>query len=303
MRLNDYFSKENIVTDCEFFALGLSNSKVGKHFLSFLDDRRYLDEINGNNEICGIITSKEILEKIELSPHVVGIITVENPRRAYFELHNSLSKDKDYITPMTETVIGSNCKISATAIIDEVGVVIGDNVTVGDYAVIGAPCIIGNNTHIHAGVKIGGSGFEFKRYSDCVLNVIHCGLVEIGNNVEIWENTTIHKAVYPWDKTLIGDWCRIGAQSHIDHGAKLYEFVELCARCVISGRVSLGKYAFIGPGTVISNRIQVGDEAKVLIGSVVTQDIPAKSVVSGNFAIEHEKHMERIKADSKMVLE
>ncbi len=299
MQLHNYFSKENIIKDCEFFALGLSNSKVGKSFLSFLDDRRYLDEINDNNEICGLIISKALFEKVELAPHIIGIVTAENPRKAYFELHNSLSKTKDYITPKAKTVIGSGCEISATAIVDEVGVVIGDNVAIDDFARIEAPCVIGNNTHIHAGVKIGGSGFEFKGYSDCVLDVVHCGSVEIGSNVDIWENTTIHKAVYPWDKTLISDWCRIGAQTHIDHGAKLQDFVEICARCVISGRASLGKRAFVGPGSIISNRIQIGEEAKVLLGSVVTQDVPARSVVSGNFAIDHDKHMEKVKADAK----
>ena len=301
MQLIDYFDNNNVVRNCEFDVLGLSNSITGLRVLSYLDDTKFVNEINNNEEICAIITTKEIYNDISVPNHIKGLVVVKNPRKIFFSLHNKLSSNEEYYPQKNKTVIGSNCRISSSSKIDEYGVVIGDNVAIDDYVKIEGPCVIGNNSFIHSGVKIGGSGFEFKRYADSVLDVVHCGGVVIGEGVIIWENVTIHQAVYPWDNTMIGDWCRIGAQTHIDHGAKMSDFVEICARCTISGRVVIGDHGFVGPGSIISNRIVVGNDCKILIGSVVTQDIIDGAIVSGNFAIEHDKHMERVISDSKMV--
>lgn len=300
MRLSDYFDPKNIISDCEFEALGLSNSNTGARTLSFLDDTKFIDELKNNENICALICNQSDISGIPLGLFE-GIVVSDTPRKEYFQLHNTLCSTANYTGNMPTSHIGNNCKISPLSRIDDKGVFIGDNVVIGDFVSIQGPCSIGNNTIISSGASIGGSGFEFKRFESDVLDVVHCGSVEIGENVKIWENVSIHKAVYPWDKTLVDSWSRIGAQTHIDHGAKVGEFVEICARCIISGRVSLGNHAFVGPGSIISNRIEIGNYAKVLIGSVVTQDVPQCSIVSGNFAIEHEKHMFRVKADSSIV--
>ena len=96
-----------------------------------------------------------------------------------------------------------------------------------------------------------------------MLDVVHCGKVVIGHDVIIWENTTIHRAVYSWDQTTVGTWSRIGAQCHIDHGTKIEDHVVICARCLLSGRTHVGRFAFIGPGSLVSNRLSVGANAKV----------------------------------------
>ena len=115
----------------------------------------------------------------------------------------------------------------------------------------------------------------------------------------IWENATIHKAVYPWDKTVIEDFVRLGANSHVDHGAKIRAFTEVCAGAIISGRTETGTRSLIGPGAVLSNRIRVGASAKAAIGSVVTKDVPEGQTVSGNFAINHQKHISQVKKTDK----
>jgi len=301
LQLLDFFSQDEVIKNCEFDVLGLSNSITGLRVLSYIDDRRFTNEANNNNEICALITTKEIYKDICFSEHIRGMVIVEKPRNTFFTLHNELAKRKDYNSIKCRTVVGNNCIISGSAIIDECGVVIGDNVLVEDFVKIEGPCVIGNNTIIHSGAKIGGPGFEFKRSEYSILDVVHCGGVLIGENVVIWENVSIHRAVYPWDNTLIGNWCRIGAQTHIDHGAKISDYVEICARCTVSGRVIIGNHGFVGPGSIISNRINVGNDGKILIGSVVTKNVPEGAIVSGNFAIEHEKHMERVKADSNIV--
>ncbi len=301
MRLSDFFRAESVIRDSSFETLGLSNSDPGVPFLSYLDDEKFYYEMCNNRLIKAIICRKDNVHLFDERDDI-GIITSDNPRKEYFILHNRLSEDCVYNPEREMSTVGKNCRISSLASISNTGVEIGDDVVIEDFVKIAGPCRIGDNTIIHAGSIIGGVGYEFKRYEKDVLDVIHCGSVFIGNNVIIWENTTIHKAVYPWDSTTVGDWSRIGAHSHIDHGAKIEDLVEICAHCTISGRTHIKSHAFIGPGSIISNRMTIGEKAKVLIGSVVTKDVADEQVVSGNFAIDHDKHIHRVVFDAQTVV-
>jgi len=298
MKLSDYFRRERIIRDCSFEALGLSNSDPGVAFLSFFDNNKYYKEICENRLISGIICEPKMADFFKRKN--LGVVISANPRKTYFKLHNFLSNNEIYYPKLCKNRIGKDCKISKNASLSEFGIIIGNNVTIEDFVRIYGPCYIGDNTIIHAGVSIGGAGFEFKRYQKDILDVVHCGSVSIGHSAIIWENVTIHRAVYPWDKTVVGNWARIGAQSHVDHGAKIKDYAEICAGSVISGRVSIGEHAFLGPGCVVANRISVAPNTKVLLGSVVTKNVDEGQVISGNFAIEHAKHLCRVKEDSNI---
>ena len=300
MMLSSYFNNDQVIHDCYFETLGLSNSKSGMKFLSFCDTSAYVDEIYNNKEIVGVICKREFMKCFV--DKGLGVALSDDPRKDFFLLHNILANDFVYNNKSTDNKIGHGCKISKKASLDTNGIVIGNNVVIEDYVRIKGPCNIGDNCIIHSGTSIGGDGYEFKRYKSDVLDVVHCGSVNIESNVIIWENSTIHKAVYPWDRTSIGKMSRIGAQSHIDHGAKIGECVEVCARCVISGRADIGNYAFLGPGTIISNRIVIGENSRVLLGSVVTKNIEKNKTVSGNFAISHDKHMYIVKENANIKL-
>lgn len=292
MRLSDLFPTEQVRRDCEFDALGLSNSRYDGRLLSFLDSPRYAGELLANPAVRAVLCTTAAVAQL---PAAMGAVICENPRRAYFELHNRLAQSPDYCPLLMPSMIPESCRISPLAYIAPTGVVLGENVTVEEFVSIQGPCHIGDDCVLHAGAKIGGAGYEFKYFGDEVLDVTHCGSVEIEENVILWENVTVHRAVYPWDVTRIGEGSRVGAQSHIDHGAKIGRWVKVCAGCVVSGRTEVGDHALLGPGSVSSNRIQVGSGAKVLLGSVVTQDIPAGETVSGNFAFDHAKHIDQLK--------
>jgi maltose O-acetyltransferase len=47
------------------------------------------------------------------------------------------------------------------------------------------------------------------------------------------------------------------------------------------GRVIIGKNVFVGAGAIILPGVTVGDDSIIGAGSVVTKDVPAKSVVAG----------------------
>lgn len=287
MKLSNYFPV--ILRDGEFSTLCLSNSRPGAPALSFLDDARYAGELNANPEIVCVICKEDAVPA--LAGRIRGVVLSEAPRTDYFTLHNRLAADPDYHPPLKKTVIGPGCQISPLAYVAPEGVVLGEGVVVEEFASIHGPCSIGSGSVIRAGAKLGGAGFEFKRLEDRVLDVAHCGALEVGEDAVVWENATIHRAVYPWDKTVVGPHARIGANSHIDHGAKLGAFCEVCAGAVVSGRTEAGERSYIGPGAVVSNRLRLGRGARASLGSVVTRDVPAGQTVSGNFAVDHQRHL------------
>ena len=49
--------------------------------------------------------------------------------------------------------------------------------------------------------------------------------------------------------------------------------------------VRIGKQAFIGPGVIILPDVEIGDGSVVTAGSVVTNSVPAMTVVQGNPAV------------------
>lgn len=293
MRLSDYFPPEAVLRDGAFEALGLSNSAPGRPFLSFLDDARHIGELNANPEIVCVICCPDAVDS--LSHHIRGIVLSEAPRIAYFTLHNRLAEERDYALPLPETSVGLDCQISPLAYIAPRGVTLGKGVVVEEFTSIHGPCTVGDGCVLHAGARLGGAGYEFKLLEKCVLDVVHCGALELGEDVVVWENATIHRAVYPWDRTIIGSHARIGANSHIDHGAKIGAFCKVCAGSVVSGRTEVGERAYIGPGSILSNRIQIGPKVHASLGSVVTLDVPEGRTVSGNFAVDHHKHLDFIK--------
>ena len=295
MRLSDFFPTEQVLRDGEFSALGLSNSKGPAGMLSFLEDARFAGELLDNPRICAVICRPE--DGAALAERKQGVVLSNTPRLAYFQLHNRLAESPDYAPAQLPSVIPASCHISPLAYIAPTGVVLGENVTVEEFVSIHGSCRVGEDSVLHAGVKLGGPGYEFKYLPEGgVMDVTHCGSVELGKGVVLFENVTVHRAVYPWDKTVIGDECWVNAQSHIDHGVKLGRRVKVCAGCVISGRVEAGDGAKFGPGVVMSNRLTVGDGAQVLLGSVASKDVPDGAVVSGNFAVDHSAHLAHVKA-------
>jgi maltose O-acetyltransferase len=51
------------------------------------------------------------------------------------------------------------------------------------------------------------------------------------------------------------------------------------------GRVDIGRRVYVGVGAILLPGVRIGDEAIVGAGSVVTRDVPPKTVVAGNPAV------------------
>jgi acetyltransferase-like isoleucine patch superfamily enzyme len=127
---------------------------------------------------------------------------------------------------------------------------------------------------------------------------------KIGKNVRIW-----HYA-YVGGKTVIGNNVKIGSLAHVDYGVKIGNDVKIEGLAYIPPLTVIGNGVFIGPaatftndpypmsprmvgvmvedGAVIGARavirpgVKIGKNAVVAMGSVVTRDVPADTVVMGN---------------------
>lgn len=127
---------------------------------------------------------------------------------------------------------------------------------------------------------------------------------KIGKNVRIW-----HYA-YVGGKTVIGNNVKIGSLAHVDYGVRIGNDVKIEGLAYIPPLTVIGNGVFIGPaatftndpypmsprmvgvmvedGAIIGARavirpgVKIGRNAVVAMGSVVTRDVPADTVVMGN---------------------
>lgn len=290
----DNFGIMEILLDASFETLGLAIADVDLEFCTFLDDIKYMESLK--DKATMIITTPEIAKQIKGR----GVCISDNPRVAFFRLHNYLIRSNDYrVSQEFKTIIGEGCQISDMSSIATKNVKIGNNVTIEEFVSIKENTIIGDNTFIGAGTVIGGEGYEFKRLpNNEVLSVKHKGWTKIGDNVEIHYNSCIDKAIYPWDATIIGDYCRIDNLVHVAHAVKLEQAVFLVAGSLLGGRTVIKENTWVGVGTTISNGLTIGKDSRVNIGAVVTRSIDENSSVTGNFAIDHDKFIKFIKSIS-----
>lgn len=105
--------------------------------------------------------------------------------------------------------------------------------------------------------------------------------------------------MYKDESTSIGPYTKIDSHVHIGHGNKIGCNNLICSHANISGNTIIKDRAYIGPGVNIPNRLLIEDGSRVLVGSTVTKNTEKNSTVSGNFAIDHSKHLKSVKDSSK----
>lgn len=288
----DQASSFSIRNEKAFEVLALTVSELDQPTCVFLDSSKYQADLKEN--ITMVLTTPEIGKTLPMD--TFGICITEQPRLLFFELHNYLSKnEKQYHRQTASTIIGEDCIISPLASIAEKNVRIGNNVIIEEFVSIKENTSIGDHSIIRSGTIIGGQGFEFKVQPNCILAVEHCGGVNIGDNVELQQNNCVDRAIYPWDDTVIGDYSKTDNFVHTAHGVKIGKCVRVAACTCIAGRVVLKDNVWIGPGVTLINGAVIGEKASVSLGSVVTKDVAAGKIVTGNFAVDHKKYIAFLK--------
>jgi acetyltransferase-like isoleucine patch superfamily enzyme/dTDP-4-dehydrorhamnose 3,5-epimerase-like enzyme len=105
-----------------------------------------------------------------------------------------------------------------------------------------------------------------------------CDQVFIENDVVLGDRVTVKSGVQLWDGLRVGDDVFIGPNATFSNDkyprSKHYQETVL--------QTHLGAGCSIGAGAVVLPGLRVGARAMVGAGSVVTHDVPARAIVSGN---------------------
>jgi UDP-3-O-[3-hydroxymyristoyl] glucosamine N-acyltransferase len=272
--------------------------KASSNELTFFTNAKYAEQYTKSKALA-CITSEKFLDK---APKDVFILVTGNPYADFARIMTlfypaqtikpGLSKDA-HIHPTA--VIGKDCEIAHGVTMGaEVkvgantkiypGVYIDDKVQIGENCIIHhdvtlSNCLIGNNTIIHSGTRIGqdGFGYAFDNYKH--IKIPQIGRVVIGNDVEIGANCTIDRGAI--DDTIISDMCKIDNLVQVGHNVVLGVGCIIVSQVGISGSTELGKYVVVGGKVGISGHLKIGDGAQLAAGSGVIQDVEAKQVVGG----------------------
>lgn len=286
-----------VLEDIEFDWLGLTAEEYeGKKVLTFLNDIKYLKEIEQNKTITGIITTEEVAKQLVNRDY--GILVVNNPKKEFFLLHNKLVQENFYYSKK-ENKISSKAIISKKANIGKNNIVIEDNVIIEDGVTIYSNVTIKSGSIIKSGTVLGADGFQYSKFGEEIIKVESIGELIVEENVVIQNNCVMDKGVF--DKTIIGKNSKIYNLVHIAHDSKIGEKTFVTAGVIVCGRVKVGKNSYLGPNCTIKNGLTLGENSKVSMGAVVTKNVGDNETVTGNFAIPHSKFLKLFKDLLKLI--
>ena len=230
-----------VLRDGFFSSFGFCETQGITDLLVYINRDSYVDKAKKESVSC-IMTTQALADYYkDLN---TGLCIADNPSKLFFQAHNYCAKNHIlYHECSYRTIIGDDCLISPFAIISEknvtigkrcvieAGAIINENVTIGD------DCVIGSNT------VVGTRGLEFYRDGNESVYMEHVGGVRIGNNVEIFSNTTVAAGLI--EPTQIHDHVKIDNLVHIGHSDIIGEntFIvsgtKLCRSVHIGKRVSI----------------------------------------------------------------
>ena len=282
-----------VIKDGLFEAMALCDARPGAATLTWLDDEKYIRQLAENPDITCVVCEVSLAEQIPES--VTGVCVSSHPRNDFFLIHNHLCSSREYIRQEFDTVIGKNCNISPLSYIESKNVVIGDNVCIEEFVSIKANTKIGDNSRVRTGTVIGCDGYEFKNADNKIVYIEHAGGVIVGSDVDVYSNTCVCKAVFPWDDTVVGDSSKIDNLVHVAHACKIGKRNYIVAGTVLCGSLITEDDVYVGPNATIG-KVIMSKGSRASLGSVVTTDVKPGTTLSGNFAIEHQKLIKHIKA-------
>lgn len=109
-----------------------------------------------------------------------------------------------------------------------------------------------------------------------------CQYPHIASSALVHAFCTIDSGLPGDQTTTVGERSFLQARVHLGHNAVVGDDCELCAGVVVCGHVRIGNGVRIGGNTWIKPRVKIEDGAIIGGGSVVTHDVPAHQVWSGN---------------------
>ncbi len=253
---------------------------------------KYSDEVNGNPRIAAVITKREIVEVLDSR---FAVAVADDPDAAHAEVHARLAEAHAEALRARPNRIDASAVIDAGARIADHGVEIGARARIGANVVIAAGVAVEADCVLHPGVALGVPGFNIGIIGGRQRVIPQLGGVRLKPYVELLANVCVARALFGGE-TVVGEETVADNLVYIAHDVQIGRRVQICALVNILGRTVIGDGAYIGPSAVVRNGLEIGAGAKVSIGAVVTRNVAEGAVVSGNFAVPHDRFLHHIRS-------
>lgn len=253
---------------------------------------KYAPEVNANPRVAAVITTPEIAGALD---DRIAIGTAQAPDAAHAELHAILAASREAALRALPNRIDPSAVIDPSARIADHGVQIGPRVHIGAHVTVAPGVVIEEDCVLHPGVSLGVPGFNSAFIGGRRRIMPQLGGVRLRPWVELLSNVCVARALFGGE-TTIGEETLVDNLVYVAHDVQIGRRVQICALVNILGRVVIEDEAYIGPSSVLVNGARIGEKAKVSIGAVVTRDVAPGAVVTGNFAIPHDRFLSHIRS-------
>jgi UDP-3-O-[3-hydroxymyristoyl] glucosamine N-acyltransferase len=239
-----------------------------------------------------VITIPALAERLDAR---LGVAVADEPDAAHAEVHARIVAARDAALKARRTRIDPSAEVDPSAVISDYGVEIGPDVYVGPRSVILPGSTLEAGCVLHVGATIGVAGFQVARIGGRQRIAPQLGGVRLGEGVELLANVAVARALFGGE-TVVGAQTLADCHVYIAHDCQIGARVQICALANILGRVEIGDDAYVGPSAVVVNGARIGAGAKLTMGAVVTRDVAAGTTVTGNFAIDHDRFLQNLRA-------
>jgi len=178
--------------------------------------------------------------------------------------------------------VGARTSIGAHAFIGQ-GSQLGEDCLINPGAVLKERTLVGARVIIHSGAVLGSDGFGFRFEEGRHVKVVHRGIVQIDDDVEVGACTTIDRARF--GRTWIQTGTKIDNLVQIAHNVVIGPHCLIVSQTGISGSARLGKYITLAGQVGVVGHIEIGDQVVVTAKSGVSKDAAPKQVLMGTYGI------------------
>jgi len=201
--------------------------------------------------------------------------------------------------------LGARCRVGHHVVF-HADTEVGDDVRIDDQAVLGKlPMRAANSATtkeqelppLHVGsLSIVGTGAVLYRGAAIDAKVLMADLCTVRENVSIGRGTIVGRGVTVENFCTVGRFCKLESECYITAYSTLEDRVFVAPGVVTSNDNYVGRTAErfkhfkgvtirrggrVGAGAVLLPGITVGEDGLVAAGSVVTHDVPARTIVMG----------------------
>ncbi len=279
---------------------------AGPGDLTLAGQRKYqehLDQTRASAVIVspGVVFGEKPLLQVE-KPKVAfaRLLTLFYSRPAPVQGISPLAHISETSRVSKEVTIHPFVFVGDEVVIDE-KVTLFSGVHVGDHCRIGRGCVLypnvtlyenvslGQRVILHSGTVIGADGFGYVFDGQRQVKIPQTGSVTLGDDVEIGANSCVDRGGF--GATVLERGVKLDNHVHIGHNCRIGENTVIAGQVGLSGSVEVGNNCTFAGHAGVVDHVKIGDQVTVMMKSAVSKDVPSRSVVSGQPAMEHRQWM------------